>query len=87
MSYKIPVVDFPPGVEIASQIAPDELPNAGSVNYNRNTKLETRGPAFHEKKEKNKKVNQGGSYKFKKKKYKKPQSRGDKIMNRKSKKK
>mgnify|MGYP004362513065 CR=1 FL=1 len=36
------------------------------------------GGAFHEKKEKNKKTNQGGSYLRKMKKYKNPKTRGDK---------
>ena len=86
MLYEIPLMDFPPQVEFSSQSIPEELPkNKGS--YNRSTKLETRGAAFHEKKEKNKKVNQGGSYKFKMKSYKKPKTRGDKIKNRRDKKK
>ena len=45
------------------------------------------GPAFHEKKDKNKKENLGGSYKFKiAAKYKKPQTRGDKNYNKRNKK-
>ena len=39
------------------------------------------GIAFHEKKLKNQKTNQGGSYLRKMKKYKKPKTRGDKIIN------
>ena len=40
------------------------------------------GPALHEKKEKNKKVNLGGAYKKTiAKKYKKPKTRGDKNYN------
>jgi ATP-dependent RNA helicase RhlE len=86
MDYEIPKMDFPQDVEISHVPIPEELPKvAGSSN--RNTKPETRGAAFHEKLEKNKKVNQGGSYKFKLKKYKKPITRGDKIQNRKAKKK
>ena len=50
-------------------------------------KLDTAGPAFHEKKEKNLKTNQGGSYKKKlAAKYKKPITRGDKNYNKKKKK-
>ncbi len=86
MDYEIPMMDFPKDVEISSQSIPEELPKLGG-NYNRNTKLEIRGPAFHEKKEKNKKVNQGGSYKFKGKKYTKPKTKGDKIKNLRNKKK
>lgn len=87
MDYEIPLKEIPDDVDISSLLIPDEMPKLGGGNYNRNTKLEVRGPAFHEKLEKNKKVNQGGSYQFKGKKYKKPQTRGDKIMNRKSKRK
>ena len=87
MIYGIPEVDFPEEVEVASQLIAEERPNIAGGNYNRNTKTETRGAAFHEKKEKNLKVNQGGSYKFKGKKYKKPKTKGDKIKNRKSKRK
>ncbi|MEZ5084425.1 MAG: DEAD/DEAH box helicase [Bacteroidales bacterium] len=82
MSYNIPEMAFPREVEISSKSIPDELPSI-KVSHNRNTKLEIKGDAFHEKLEKNKKVNQGGSYKFKMKKYKKPKTRGDKIKNRK----
>ena len=81
MSYEIPLMDFPSQVEISNESIPEERSNTES-NYNRNTKLEVRGAAFHEKKEKNLKVNQGGSYKFKMKRYKKPKTRGDKIKNR-----
>ena len=46
------------------------------------------GPAFHEKKDKNKKENLGGSYKFKiASKYKKPKTRGDKNYNKRNKRK
>ncbi len=86
MSYQIPMKDFPDEVEISNQSIPEEIPNTGS-SFNRKTKIVVSGAAFHEKKEKNLKVNQGGSYKFKGKKYKKSQTRGDKIQNRKSKRK
>jgi ATP-dependent RNA helicase RhlE len=43
------------------------------------TIAEPSGPAFHEKKEKNKRVNLGGSYRREiAKKYKKPKTRGQK---------
>ena len=45
-----------------------------------------KGGAFHEKKEKNKKTNQGGSYLRKMKKYKKPKTKGDKNFNRRNRK-
>ena len=88
MSYEIPIVDFPIEVEISNELLPEEHPQIGEVkNPHRNLTIEERGPAFHEKKEKNKKTNQGGSYLRKGKKYKKPQTRGDKNFNRRNKKK
>lgn len=87
MSYQIPMKDFPVEVAISNQSIPEEMPRTGS-SFNRKTKIViSGGAAFHEKKEKNKKVNQGGSYKFKGKNYKKAQTRGDKIQNRRSKRK
>lgn len=85
MDYEIPMMDFPDEVKISNESIPEEQTRIKS-SYNRNTKPIIRGAAFHEKKEKNKKVNQGGSYKFKMKSYKKPKTRGDKIKNRKKKK-
>ena len=88
MSFEIPVIDFPEEVEISNELIPEERPQIGEVkNPHRNLTIEERGPAFHEKKEKNKKINQGGSYLRKGKKYKKPQTRGDKNFNRRNKKK
>ena len=84
MNYKIPKLDFPKeGVEISTELTPEEMPKDQEGNYNRNTKQNDRGPGFHEKKLKNQKTNQGGSYKREiKKKYKKPKTKGDKIANR-----
>lgn len=80
MDYKIPVVDFPEEVEISKELIPEELPVIVD-KYFRKTKLKTEETAFHEKKDKNKKTNQGGSYLRKKKKYKRPKTRGDKKLN------
>jgi len=87
MDYKIPKVHFPKEVEYSKQLTPDERPEEGETkNYNRNQKEEERGASFHEKKEKNMKTNQGGSYKREiKKKYKKRKTRGDKNFNRRNK--
>jgi ATP-dependent RNA helicase RhlE len=88
MSLEIPVTDFPEDVLRSSELLPEERPVVGNVkNHNRNTTEVERGPAFHEKKLENTKVNQGGSYLRKAKKYKKSQTRGDKIQNMRSKKK
>lgn len=86
MNYKIPILDFPSAVEVTDQLL-DEERSKPRISKNRNTQVEERNDAFHEKKAKNKKTNQGGSYKAKlAKKYKKPQRKGDKIANRRSKK-
>lgn len=89
MAYQIPELPFPDEVEVSRELIPEERPRiADSKNHNRNTKLEERGPAFHEKKAKNKKTNQGGSYKAKLAgKYKKPKTKGDKNYNKRRKKK
>ena len=82
MSYKIPKIDFPREVEISKELLFEERPVMAEVkNPHRNKLIKESGPAFHEKKEKNKKTNQGGSYLRKMKKYKKPKTRGDKKAN------
>ncbi|MFK7807241.1 MAG: DEAD/DEAH box helicase [Saprospiraceae bacterium] len=91
MNYEIPVMAFPEEVEIETQLTPEERPvKPGHKDHNRNVrkkKDDTGGGAFHEKSEKNSKVNQPGKYRRElAKKYKKSQTRGDKIQNRKSKK-
>lgn len=84
MDKKIGFLELPEAVNIATQLLPEER-EVVKERYNpikRNT--EEVGPAFHEKKEKNKKVNLGSKYKREiKKKYKKPKTRGDKNLNRK----
>jgi ATP-dependent RNA helicase RhlE len=86
MDYKIPLLDFPKEVEVSAQLTPDERPQHMEKNYNRNTKTTELRPGFHEKKEKNKKTNQGGSYRREvAKKYSKPKTRGDKNVNKKRK--
>ncbi|SRX55909.1 DEAD/DEAH box helicase [Aequorivita sp. CIP111184] len=84
MDLKIKAIDFPKEVEIATQLTYDEQPQIIEINNPNN--LEEVGPAFHEKKEKNRKENQGGSYKrIIKQKYKKPKTRGDKNYNKRKK--
>ncbi len=82
MSYKIPLMDFPEEVEISNQKTPEERANEGdNKNPNRNYKKVELAPGFHEKKEKNKKTNKGGSYKRDLAlKYKKPKTKGDKTF-------
>ncbi|MCF6364808.1 MAG: DEAD/DEAH box helicase [Bacteroidales bacterium] len=88
MSYKIPEVDFPKEVKISKDLTPEEQPSVkGKIIKHRIPDKDVKGPAFHEKKDKNKKTNQGGSYLRKMKKYKRPKTKGDKNFNRRNKKK
>jgi ATP-dependent RNA helicase RhlE len=79
--YVIPVAEFPEAVDISKQLIPEEQPKGIAANPHRNSKLVERGASFHEKKLKNTKTNQGGSYLRKGKVYTKPKTRGDKIAN------
>lgn len=90
MELKIPQLEFPEEVKISTMLIPEERPKVVEPNIGPNIKKlrESGGGAFHEKSNKNKKVNLGGSYKREiVKKYKKPKTRGDKIANQRSKKK
>ncbi|QAA80323.1 DEAD/DEAH box helicase [Aequorivita sp. H23M31] len=84
MDLKINMLELPSEVQISEKLTAEERPEV--VEINNPTKKEEVGPAFHEKKEKNKKENQGGSYKrIIKQKYKKPKTRGDKNFNKRKK--
>ncbi|WP_243472256.1 DEAD/DEAH box helicase [Winogradskyella sp. MH6] len=89
MQLEIETKDIPNVVEISTELIEEERPQIRERNNP--TKRSTEdipGPAFHEKKEKNKKVNLGGSYRREiSKKYKKPKTRGDKNYNKRNKKK
>lgn len=87
MNYKISVLDFPPEVAVSNELSPEERPREVEVKLKPDSDIKIKGGAFHEKKEKNTKTNQGGSYLRKKKKYKKPRTKGDKNFNRRHKKK
>lgn len=82
MSFKIPLIGFPEEVEISTQKTPEERATSGDTkNPHRNEKKVEFAPGFHEKKKKNKKTNQGGSYKRElASKYKKPKTKGDKTF-------
>ncbi|ARN70580.1 DEAD/DEAH box helicase [Nonlabens tegetincola] len=87
MDYSIPEVAFPDEVEVSKQKTPEEKPKVREIFNPNKVEEEERGAAFHEKKDKNKKTNQGGSYRRKMAaKYKKPKTRGDKNANRRRKK-
>ncbi|HLV14398.1 MAG TPA: DEAD/DEAH box helicase [Xanthomarina sp.] len=89
MQMEIPLQEIPEEVVISTELIEEER----EVVKERNNPLRLRkgeevGKAFHEKSEKNKKENLGGSYKFKiAQKYKKPKTRGDKNYNKRNKKK
>ncbi|MBN2347791.1 MAG: DEAD/DEAH box helicase [Bacteroidales bacterium] len=88
MDFKIPIFEIPPAVEISKELTAEEQPKIIEIhNAHRKSGTDSPGPAFHEKKEKNKKTNQGGSYLRKMKVYKKPKTRGDKKLNLRNKKK
>jgi ATP-dependent RNA helicase RhlE len=82
MDYQIPLMDFPDEVDISNQKTPEERASSGDTkNPFRNEKKIDLAPGFHEKKAKNKKTNQGGSYKRELAlKYKKPKTKGDKTF-------
>ena len=88
MNKKIDQFEIPEEVEISTELIPEEQPQAFEINNPvKRKKKEASGEAFHEKKEKNKKENLGGSYRREiAKKYKKPKTRGDKNYNRRNKK-
>ncbi len=83
MGISIALKSFPEEVVISNQLAPEERTKVVESNHNRNVRKKMVKPVLEEKKEKNKKVNLGGSYKRKlEAKHKKPITRGDKNKNR-----
>lgn len=87
MSYQIQMIEFPSDVEISKELIPDEMPKIHDDELRDTVKL-IKPTSFHEKKEKNLKENQGGSYRRDlAKKYHKPLTRGDKNYNLRNKKK
>jgi ATP-dependent RNA helicase RhlE len=85
MGKTITSTKFPKEVEVSKELTPDERPKEVEINLGSKIAKSDSG-AFHEKKAKNKKVNEGGSYKKTiAKKYKKPQTRGDKTYHKKKK--
>lgn len=89
MGFTLPVTPFPSQVEISDQLIPEEK-DKPKETYNplKKKQISEKGAAFHEKKLKNQKTNQGGKYRRElAKKYKKPKTRGDKTFNSRTKKK
>lgn len=84
MDLKMETLEIPFEVVISEKLTSEEQPDV--LEINNPSKKESKGASTHEKKEKNKKENQGGSYKrIIKEKYKKPKTRGDKNYNRRKK--
>lgn len=89
MQMEIETLDIPDYIEISKELIEEER-DVIKERYNPTKRRDedAPGPAFHEKKEKNKKENLGGSYRREiAKKYKKPKTRGDKNYNKRNKKK
>lgn len=90
MQLKIDALPLPKDVEISNQLTVEERPVVKEINNpNKRNKNDDDAPgtAFHEKKDKNKKENLGGSYRREiTRKYKKPKTRGDKNYNKRNKK-
>jgi ATP-dependent RNA helicase RhlE len=87
MQMKIETLEIPESVEVSKELIEEER-DIIKEHYNPTKRRDedAPGPAFHDKKDKNKKENLGGSYKFKiAEKYKKPQTRGDINYNRRNK--
>ena len=89
MEMPIEQLDIPDTIEISKELIPEEQPKVKEINNpHKRPNDDEVGAAFHEKSQKNKKVNLGGKYKREiKKKYKKPKTKGDKTFNLKYKKK
>lgn len=83
MDYKIPLEEFPHEIKVSEKLIPEERKEEKKIKFLKNPDIGSGGGAFHEKKLKNTKVNQGGSYLRKAKKHKRPKTRGDKITNQK----
>ncbi len=91
MQIEITRLPTPATVEVSEKLTYEERPVVKEINNpSKRSKNDedAPGPAFHEKKDKNKKENLGGSYRREiVKKYKKPKTKGDKNYNKRNKKK
>ena len=85
MQTEIPLEPLPKEVIISTELMPEEKDNTSEREIGGRVKPKAKsGEAFHEKSEKNKKTNLGGSYKREiKKKYKKPKTRPPKSKGKK----
>ena len=89
MNMEIKQIPLPEGLEVSTKLTPEEQPEVTEPNNpHRQNNRNERGASFQEKAEKNKKSNEGGSYKrIIKAKYKKSQTKGDKNYNKRNKRK
>ena len=85
MQFEIPISSIPKDIEISNILMPEEKDKTIEKEItHKKINTSTLGAAFHEKSDKNKKVNLGGSYKREiKKKYKKPKTRAPKNKSKK----
>lgn len=64
MNKEVEIIPTPKEIPVSKVFSEDEKPKLKEKNYLKSVKpVEEKGASFHEKKEKNKKVNQGGAYK------------------------
>ena len=89
MKISISKLELPEELEISENLTPEEQPKIMEANNPLKQVADDKsGVGFHEKKDKNKQTNKGGSYKrIIKQKYKKAKTRGDKNYNKRTKKK
>ena len=85
MQTEIPLEKLSEEVEISKELMPEEKDHSSEKEISIKQKAKEKpGEAFHQKSEKNKKINLGGSYKREiKKKYKKPKTRPPKTKGKK----
>ncbi len=78
MDIEIPILEFPSEVKVSNIYTDNEKPSVLNKNHIKNKLVMNSQGAFHEKKEKNQKVNRGGSWRRKVKKHKNPIRRSSK---------
>jgi len=85
MQTEVPIHKLPEAIEVSKELMPEEQDRSGEKEISgKKSILVEPGSAFHEKSDKNKKVNLGGSYQREiKKKYKKPKKRPPKTKGKK----
>lgn len=86
MNMKIPELELPDYIEVATRLTPAETPKVVEGDNPIKREEDASRSGFHEKMDKNRQTNQGGSYKrIIAKKYKKAKTKGDKNYNKRNK--